>query len=126
MRYTVKVLEKYFYNEVSKQAYLDVSKWLAQKIISRQDEIGLVSWNVSKVSQPGEIPCFKLTLFVDVDEETVRGRHCEICKQVHNLFYMNHDQSHCSECKLKSYFSRLDEEAQDRMKVIKEKIKNEK
>lgn len=123
MNYTIKVLEKDFQHEVSKEAYLKACGWVATHVINKEEEMGRCFWNISKISGTGEIPTFKLKVYATLSEEEIREKHCEICKQVHNLFYMNHDKSHCSECKLKAYFIRVEEAMADRKKLIKEKIK---
>lgn len=123
MRYLIKVLSKQFQHEISKQAYLDACKWVAVNIINnKQVELQDITWNIAKVSKEGQLPTFKLTVYASINEKDVRENHCEVCKQVHNLFYMNKEEANCAECKLKAFQKRLDDAAEVKRVYVRGKI----
>ena len=124
MQYITKIFSKDFCDSSSKQAYLDACTWVAANILSKSSNVPVeeVTWNIKrKESGNKEINIFTLTIYVKIDEKEVKEQHCRICKQAHELFYMN-VQDVCHECKLNAYFKRAKEKGKNKALLIKEKI----
>jgi len=107
MKYSEKVFEKKFADNSPKEAYLNLCKWLATNVISQGDELKFF-YEVVRIKGT-QLPTFKLTLHVALEEEEIYIRHCKVCKEVHQIFYMNVDFE-CGSCKVDAYKARLKEQ----------------
>ena len=95
MQTVVKIFKKDFQNEKSKQAYLELTKWIALKVI-KQVEVGEVLTKITKLTNT-ELPTFRLELFVMLDTAEMETGFCDKCKEFHKLFYIN-QQFNCDAC----------------------------
>lgn len=120
MKLTKKVLEKEFYDKESKNAYLKACKWVANNIVNVNKSLSKydLTWDVRR-KKDEDVPTFILKVYINIDYDEIKEKHCNICKETHNLFYMNSKQS-CNECKLNSYFRRQEEAVKSKIQNIKE------
>ncbi len=94
------IFSKTFKNKISKNAYMDCVKWLAINVFSKDEISKNVSVKIEK--QKTKIPTFKLTLYVDIDQNNIEGRFCEKCKHLYATFYQV-EKMNCLECKVNAY-----------------------
>jgi uncharacterized paraquat-inducible protein A len=94
--YTVK-----FRGKNMKDAYLRACKWFATNVLSK-DELHDVYAEYEKDEQS---PTVTIHLYVSLTEEVARQEHCKVCKEISKSFLF--EEEHCSECKLKGYFNRV-------------------
>lgn len=115
-----RVLTKRFVsvNGDSKEAYLMACKWLAKNVISKKDEIGAYSFEISK-DEKAEDTTFILTLYATLDELEINKKNCEICQEVHRLFYVNDDYN-CNSCREQAYRRKIE----DKLKIKAEYLKS--
>lgn len=106
-KYSEKVLEKEFSNEVSKQAYLDACIWLAKYVWGNPDYAKYISVQINKKEvKKKENPTFVVSLYVSVDERESKLEYCKKCEQISNLFFCV-NKPRCEECKMNAYRKQL-------------------
>ncbi|MBO7695411.1 MAG: hypothetical protein J6T10_22530 [Methanobrevibacter sp.] len=98
---------KQFKNKVSKQAYLEACKWLAQNVYSKVElskyiTVQIIKENVNKK----QLPTFTVKLFMTINEEDLKDSYCKKCKQLHTIFY-SIDKPDCDVCKMNGYRKQL-------------------
>lgn len=103
MKYSEKVFEKDFSNKVSKQAYLNLCKWLANNVISNVELSKVVTFNIEKLTN--KLPTFRLTLYVTLIEEDIKFDYCKKCQQLSSLLYSN-EKPDCDHCKMSGYMKK--------------------
>lgn len=115
-----RVLTKRFVSENGdgKEAYLMACKWLAKNVISKKDEIGVYSFEISK-DEKAEDTTFILTLYATLEESEINKKNCEICQEVHRLFYVNDDYN-CNSCREQAYRRKIE----DKLKIKAEYLKS--
>lgn len=119
--FSEKVLERSFSSKDSKKAYLKCCKWLAKNVVSKEKELGQnLTYKVVK-DKESDIPTFKVILYASLDENRVKEKHCEACKEMHNLFYIN-EQYDCNKCSVNSYQKRRENMLGILKSFLKEKI----
>lgn len=123
IEYSEKVLSKSFTGESSKKAYLKACKWLATNIVAHADELGKFSYEIEKTGDESQLPTVTLTINAVLDENHVRERNCIICREAHSAFFLN-DACNCSSCNANAYTKRLDDIISQKVKMMKEKLKN--
>lgn len=104
--YSKEFFKKKFVAETMKAAYMNACKWYATNVLSK-DELHNVQIEFEKNAK-GEFPTVVIHLFAVLSEDQLRERHCKICKETHNLFYMNQNYS-CNRCEAKAYQQRADD-----------------
>jgi uncharacterized paraquat-inducible protein A len=102
MKFTVKYFEKMFYNDDSKEAYLEACKWLATNVISKVEVRDSLVQITKLPQEKSDLPTFKLELFAQLDDTEERSRFCERCQEFHKLFYIN-QQFNCDKCNMTAY-----------------------
>ena len=123
-----RVLTKRFVSEDgnSKEAYLMACKWLAKNVISKKDEIGSYSYEITK-DEKAENTTFVLTLYAVLDESEINKKNCEVCREAHELFYVN-NECNCNSCREQAYRRRMEEKlnikAEYLKSVIRRKVKD--
>ena len=105
MLYTQEFGKKDFQGKTTKDAYLKANKWYAQNVLSK-DELRNVQVRYEKVHD-AQLPTVTVHLYASLTEAEVRNNHCNICKEMHNTFFMS-SVVHCEECNLLAYQKRLD------------------
>lgn len=120
MKFTEQIFSKKFSDDNAKNAYLKACKWLAKNIISNEKELGDLSININRIDE--ERPTYKITLSVHLDEKEVRERHCRICKESHNAFFIN-QETNCAWCNSSAYQRRLSESIKSKKEYYKTKLR---
>ena len=115
MIYCECVFQKSFEHEVSKKAYLNACKWLAQNIYSNVELSKHVVVNIQKCAN--ESPTFVVSVYVKHNENDVREGFCKHCKTLHTIFY-SIDGVVCSQCKANAYFKQLDKEIEQKASFV--------
>lgn len=110
------IFSKTFKNKISKNAYMDCVKWLAINVFSKDEISKNVSVKIEK--QKTKIPTFKLTLYVDIDQNNIEGRFCEKCKHLYATFYQV-EKMNCLECKVNAYIKNSDSYCKGIIKIYK-------
>ena len=98
---STKIYEKEFKNKISKKAYLDACKWLAQNVYKDENLSKNVSVKIEKKKE-AKIPTFKVIIFGDVDEGKLEEDFCSKCKRLHSIMYCI-EKMNCDECKMKGF-----------------------
>ena len=117
LTYSVPFMKKIFVAESQKKAQIKASKWLIKNVTCK-DELK----NVMITFDNKDNTSVTLTLSVGLDENTLRKRHCEICKEVHSSFFIS-ENTNCSWCKIKAYQSRAAEIIKVQKQYYKELLK---
>lgn len=119
------IFSKKFKNEKSKEAYMSCVKWLAVNVFSKEEISKNVSVKIEK--EKSKTPTFKLTVFVNIDKDNIKGRFCEKCKSVYASFYQV-EKMNCLECKANAYINNSDSYCKGIVKMyqkIFEEIEND-
>lgn len=119
------IFSKTFKNKISKQAYMNCMKWLAVNVFSKEEISKNVSVKIEK--EKSKIPTFRLTLYVDIDQNNIKGRFCDKCKHLYATFYQV-EKMNCLECKINAYMKNSDSYCQGIVNLYKkifEDFKNE-
>lgn len=107
------VLRKSFQAENPKKAYMDACKWYATNIIAKGYDL--------KVEYKKKFNEVTLLLYVSLDEKEVKEKHCEICKSMHNQFFLN-DKQDCNACKMLAFNKRMEQLIDTKVQCIKSKL----
>lgn len=110
MEYQSRIYSKKFVGESNRQAYVKLMKWLYENIISCENDIQGLTYKIDKEAEDSENqpPTYKLSIFVSLPESDVRERHCTICREAHNSWFLN-DSVDCNSCNKKAYCKRMDD-----------------
>ncbi len=104
--YSKEFFKKKFTAKTMKEAYMNACKWYATNVLSK-DELHEVQIEFEKKLDE-QFPTIAIHLFAVLDENKLRERHCTICKEMSNLFYMNVNDN-CNRCEANAYQKRTDE-----------------
>ena len=123
--YSVKICEKTFEDEISKQAYLKACKWLAVNIYSSEGYSDFISVRVKKLDHKREDTTykFKVELFFTVDFESEQQVFCNNCKQSVNTFFGS--AAPCSTCRLTPFLKKLKHDTEITVEGLKKEFENE-
>lgn len=105
--YSKEFFKKKFVADTMKEAYMNACKWFATNILSK-DELHNVQIEFEKGYDEQQFPTVTIHLFAVLNEEELRERHCKICREFRNLFYINQEID-CNRCDTKAYQARADE-----------------
>lgn len=103
--YALQFGSKTFHGESTKDAYMKAVKWYATKVISQNKMHGV---SVEYIKSADE-PKVTVVLYAMLPENEIRERHCKICKEMHNAFFIN-EATECSRCTAMGYQKRLDQQ----------------
>lgn len=121
MKYCEKVYSTIFSGDDSKRTYLNACKWLATDFISKQQEIGDCQFEIVKLPEkPKGTYHFQINVYVSLDEAPIGEKTCDVCKEVHGMFYMNREN--CNSCNASAYRSRLAATIKIKADYIRERI----
>lgn len=118
--YSEKVYEKSFKGYNSKETYLNVCKWLAKNVYSKQGMSEYITVNVEKktgVVKGKDVCKFIVTIYASIDEKEISVEYCEKCKTLYTVLYCM-DKPKCEECKKNVYKKELSK----RLQLIKDEI----
>lgn len=138
--YSVKILDKQFEGDVSKDVYLKACKWLAVNVFSSPSYSKNISVQINKdvieVSKPivdkktGEIlkeaqirTVFTVSLYCVRDLDEAIKEHCKNCRHLHNLFFQMNDL-HCEECKVTVLQKKLERELSSLADSLRKSFEN--
>lgn len=124
--YSVKILDKEFEGDVSKEVYLDACKWLAKNVYSSPSYSENISVQIVKSNKEveklvrhkktGKIEktkqtrtVFTVSLYCVRNLDNALDEHCKNCRHLHNLFFQLNDM-HCEECKVTALKRKLETE----------------
>jgi len=100
-----KLLTKQFISGVSsKEAYLELTKWIATEIMAKMDSKNL-TYSIRKIK--GDVFKFELQVFTTFDDTDEVKLICNRCQEFHHLFYIN-AQFNCNKCNMMGYRSNMD------------------
>lgn len=115
------VFQKTFKHDVSKKAYLNACKWLAQNIYGNVELSKHVVVNIEK--QQKKSPAFIVSVYVKEEEGEVRESFCKHCKTLHTIFY-SVDGMNCNECKANAFFKKLDKQLEGKANFVEEVLED--
>lgn len=118
--YSKEFFKKKFSADTMKNAYMNACKWYATNVLSK-DELHKVQVEFEKGYDEQQLPTVTIHLFATLDEETLRGRHCAICRETSSLFYM-HTNSNCNKCEANAYQRRTDDMLRVKIEYYRELI----
>lgn len=118
--YSKEFFKKKFTADTMKNAYMNAVKWYATNVLSK-DELHNVQVEFEKSQDEQQFPTVTIHLFAVLDEETLRERHCKICRETNSLFYM-HTNDNCNKCEANAYQRRTDEMLRVKIEYYKELI----
>lgn len=118
--YGRKFFEIKFSAETMKQAYMKACKWYATNVLSK-DELHEVQVEFEKGYDEQQFPTITIHLFVALDEEIIKERHCKICREVSKSPFTN-KVSDCNNCEVTAYQKRKDDTVRVKAEYYKELI----
>lgn len=113
-----KIMEREFAGESIKDAYLRCCKWVSSNIIAINNS-NHITYKIEKIDEGIWSNKVRLILYVTDDECEIKERHCDICKEVTQSFFMKQNKHMCESCKMEPYRKRME----DRLKSLKEGLK---
>lgn len=123
-RYSELLYQTSFSDKVSKQAYLEACKWLAQNVYSKVELSKWITVQITKEQvKKKQLPTFTVKLFITVDEKEMKDSYCGKCKQLHTIFY-SIDTPNCDTCKLNGYRKQLNSSVKNAVEFWKEVFEN--
>ena len=118
--YSKEFFKKKFMADTMKTAYMDACKWYDTNVLSK-DELHNVQVEFEKGHDESQFPTVTIHLFATLDEETLRERHCKICRETNSLFYM-HTNNNCNKCEANAYQRRTDDMLRVKLEYYRELI----
>lgn len=103
-----------------KEAYLNACKWYATNVLSK-DELHNVQVVFEK-NKDEQLPSITIHLIASLDGKELNERHCQICRETSNLFYM-HKNDNCNRCASDAYQRRAESMLQSKIEYYKEMIR---
>lgn len=114
-----KIKEKEFIGGTTKEAYLNACKWLSTNVIAVNNSKN-ITYRFEKLDKTGiGTKKVKLVMYVYTDEEEIKIKHCDICKEVTGAFFMAQNKYMCETCKVQPYRERI----KTKLKALKEGLK---
>lgn len=117
--YSKEFFQKKFIADTMKMAYMNACKWYATIVLSK-DELHNVQVEFEK-NDKEQLPTVTIHLFATLDEETLRDRHCKICRETNSLFYM-HTNNNCNKCEANAYQRRTDDMLRTKIEYYRELV----
>lgn len=117
--YCKQAFQKTFEDEVSKKAYLDACKWLAQNIYGNVELSKDIVVNIAKTTTKKKSPAFTVTVYVKSDADEVKESFCKKCRQLHTIFY-SVDGVNCNECKGSALYKKLESDVKGKAEFVNE------
>ena len=126
MIYGDKVARKEFKGKNHKDAYMKAIKWYASYIMSNKNTSDCL---VQYVKVQNDV--IVATVYACLSKNEIDKKHCEICKQMHNSFFIS-QETNCAWCNTKAYMNRITDRLHNKLNFVKNemnkrlRIKNEK
>lgn len=123
--YTSKIFEKDFSDEVSKQAYLKATKWLAINVYGKGNLSEHITVKINKLEEKKDQKetVFRVELYFMVNFDEMQNSHCNVCRQTTNMFMNN--RPNCQECKFNAFLSRVKYETETMASRLSERFEEE-
>lgn len=119
IKYNEPFMKKRFTASDRKSAYIAAVLWISTYIIDK-DELQDVTFKMEHEDK--QSPTVIVTLFVGLNENELRERHCMLCKEFHKSFFIN-ENCNCSWCNTKSYQDRMADMIAKKKALTKTKLK---
>lgn len=116
MIYGDKVARKEFKAKNHKEAYLKAVKWYASYIMSNKYTNDCLVQYIKKSSDT-----IIVTVYACLGKDEIDKKHCEICKQMHNSFFIS-QETNCAWCNTKAYMNRITERINHKLSFVKKQI----
>lgn len=120
MEVMVKFYERDFSSSESKNAYLKACKWVAKHVISKEEELGITYYRITK-SNESEKPTFTLELYCSIPTAEHQESFCRACKEFHSKFYIN-QQFNCDKCNHNAFKKQIRQKLNIKKNYRKEKL----
>ena len=117
--YCEEFFTKKFCSDNMKSAFLKASKWVATNVISKAE---LHNVKVEYEKKQEQYPTIVVRLFVTLESDMVKERHCEICKETHNKFFIN-ENCNCAWCNSMAFVNRANQMIKVKVDFCREKMK---
>lgn len=118
--YCEEFFRKKFVSETMKDAYMKAAKWVASNVISKK-YMHKVKVEYEKRDDK-EMPTIIVHLFVELSTSEVSERHCTICQETHNKFFIN-ENCNCAWCNCMAFAKRADQMIKVKSEYYKEQMK---
>lgn len=100
IKYSERFYEISFSDKISKQAYLNACKWLAQKVYSKEELTKYVAVQIEKEKE-SKLPTFNVKLYITISESELKIEYCKKCKSLHSLISVGSPD--CNTCRMSGY-----------------------
>lgn len=117
--YCEEFFTKKFCSDNMKSVFLNASKWVATNVISKAE---LHNVKVEYEKKKDQFPTIVVHLFATISSEEVKERHCEICKEMHNKFFIN-ENCNCAWCNSMAFERRAEQIMQTKLGFYRDKMK---
>lgn len=117
IKFSEELFTKDFIGDSIKDAYLKACKWYASNVMAK-DELHGICVEYEKVYDR-QSPTITAHLYITMLEEEVRQNHCQICKEIHQSFFMNSTEN-CNNCNVSGYYRRLNQKISVKREFYKE------
>lgn len=104
LKFVEELLSKKFTGDNMKDAYMKAVKWYATNVLAKDELHGVCV----EYEKDMHFPTVTAHLYVVMLEEEVRQKHCQICKEFHQSFFINEGEN-CNKCNVSGYQRRLEQ-----------------
>lgn len=124
--YTVKICEKTFEDEISKQAYLKACKWLAVNVYGSESYSDCVTVKIKKCSHKKSDKTYKFNveLYFIADFEHEQKVFCNNCKLMQNTFFGS-NITPCQTCRLTPLLKNLERVTENTAESLRRSFEDE-
>lgn len=119
IKYSEEFAKKKFSADTMKEAYMKAVKWYATNVLAK-DELHNVLVDFEKDKQ---YPTVTVHLSACLDEDELRQRHCQICRETHSSFFRT-EETNCNWCKVNAYKKRTDEMIAGKVSYYKQLLRD--
>lgn len=120
VKYSKEFFKKKFSADTMKNAYMNACKWYATNVLSKDELHNVLVEFVKEKNE--QLPTVTIRLSATLDENELRERYCKICRESHNLFYMNNNYN-CNRCETKAYQTRTDDMLRVKLEYYRELLR---
>ena len=112
-----KIYEQIFTAGNYKSAYLKACKWYASTVLAKNNS-ECISEKIEKLKGGQSV---KLTLYIIIDADEMKEKHCKICEEMRGAFFISGNKHACESCALPPFKKRLCEKIGNIEQLLKEK-----
>lgn len=114
-----KLKEKEFKGNNAKDAYLKACKWISSNILAVNNSEHICY----RIYKTPTVATVKVVIYLYAEEEEVKDRQCDICREMSRNFFMQNNKHKCESCSIPPYRRRLKSRIDGLKEVIKGRIK---